>query len=193
MHYNINLEKRLSGRVALTTTRFTSSSQYNVFTFLQVGEKVIVRDIWLNATEKCVFNLGTYAHNPVKDWLRARIKEEYPAFKLGSNSVSVDWGLAETFNCNLNSFKIKSIQLELKHEVMRLSETQIQMNKLIPTQFKNLQSRNVTDLRCFSWKIDISLTTEMLKFLGKIIYEYNNNISQSMYRNSPSKRVLPTI
>ena len=80
----------------------------------QVGENKIVKDVWLQDLNKCMFKLGTYSHNPLKEWLRAHEKENYPTFTVERNSVSVDWGLAEQFNCNSSFFNINSMVIEMK-------------------------------------------------------------------------------
>ena len=107
-------------------------SQLNIPISFQVGENKIVTDKWLTGPEKCVFNLGTYAHNPLKDWLQARMKREFPAFRIDSNSATVDWGLAETFNCNLTISKIKRMHLEMHHDEIHI-DSLIQVKKLIPS------------------------------------------------------------
>ena len=147
----------------------------------------------ITETEKCVFDLGTYAHNPLKEWLQDRKEEEYPLLRIESNSVLVDWGLAEKFSCNLTSSKIKSVQLKMHHGAIILKDRQTSVSKLIPTEFKSLQNSNLIDLRCLSWKVKLDLKIEMLKYKGKIIYKCNKDEFLPMYRKSPGKKVLPTI
>ena len=89
------------------TARFVDPISMHLF---QVEGSIIVTDSWLSGLEKCNFDLGTYSHNPLKEWLQAHKKEDFPGFKIYSNSVSVDWGLAEQFKFNSTPAKIKSIQ-----------------------------------------------------------------------------------
>ena len=56
----------------------------------QVGEQKVVKDHWLHETKKCVFDLGTYARNPLKEWLQASKDEGYPQFKIERKKVAVD-------------------------------------------------------------------------------------------------------
>ena len=114
-----------------------------------------------------MFDLGTYAHNPLKEWLQAQKEEEYPGFKIDRNSVSVDWGLAEKFGCNTTISDIKSVHLKMHHEAIFLKK-QTKVTKLSLTEFENMKNKPVIDLRCLPWKIKLNLTVEMLKFKGNI-------------------------
>ena len=139
-------------------------------TFYQVGENTIVTDKWLCEVEKCKFDLSTYSHNPPWDWLQAHKKDGFPGFKVDSNSVSVDWGEAEQFKCNSTIAKIKSIKLQMKHEVI-VSETTVSTLSpfgFFPTMFDNFKEKNQINLRCLPWKIRLNMTVEMLKFKGKV-------------------------
>ena len=128
-----------------------------------------MKDDLLSDLEKCTFDLGTYSHNPLKEWLKAHKKEDFPWFKIDSNSVSVDWGLAEKFKCNSKITKIKSIQLEMKHgAIVIVSEATVSNpTRFFSTVFNNFKQKNQIDLRCLPWKIRLYMRVEMLKFKGK--------------------------
>ena len=140
--------------------------------YLQVGKSKIVTDVWVPDLKKCNFDLGTYSHNPLKEWLQAYKQEDFPGFKIDSNSVSVDWGLAVQFKCNSTIAKIKSIQLEMKHDaIVILSEATVKNHSptvFFPTVFENFKHKNQIDFRCLPWKIRLDMRVELLKFKGKI-------------------------
>jgi hypothetical protein len=106
------------------------------------------REVSLNVNiKKCVFDLGTYAHNPLKEWLQACKEEGYPQFKFEKKRVTLDWGMEEKFNCNTSMYNITSMQLKVHHKATYM-ESQTRVRKLIPTTFEFLQNKNVIDLRC---------------------------------------------
>ena len=114
-----------------------------------------------------MFDLGTYAHNPLKEWLQANKEEEYPALKIERNSVSVDWDLPEKFGCNTTLSNNKSVHLKM-HHASTFMEKQKTVMKLILTQFEITKNRTVIDLRCLPWKVKLNLTIAMLKFKGNL-------------------------
>jgi hypothetical protein len=131
-----------------------------------------VTDVWVPDLNKCSFDLGTYSHNPLKEWLQDHKKEGFPGFKIDSYSVSIDWGLTEQFKCNSTIAKIKSIQVEMKHDATVVQSEATVRNKsptvFFPTVFDDFKHKNQIDLQCLPWKMRLDMRVEMLKFKGKI-------------------------
>ena len=79
--------------------------------------------------------------------------------------MTVDWGLAEKFNCNFTIVTMKSMKLEIKHKGV-VQKYLAKVNKFSPTVFSNLSIMNGVYLRRLPWRVKLDLTLEMLKFKG---------------------------
>ena len=133
----------------------------------RIEENTIIKDEEFRGN-KCLLQLGTYAHNPLKVWLQDKlVKGNYPVFTVKSHSLLVDWGKANEFNCRLDRDPVLSLEIQHKDLVIK-SKSNILATKLDNTEFTQFdKSRNI-DLKCFSWKITISLDIEMLHYEGNL-------------------------
>ena len=134
---------------------------------MQVNDSKIVEDD-VDMGDKCHFELGTYSHNPLKDWLKAREKEDYPEFVINRNKVTVNWGEAENFRCDFKKFDVKLMKLKIRSKELVREDQAIEKN-FRPTQFSNITNEDDVDLRCLPLKVELELTLEMLKFKGKTL------------------------
>eukprot|EP00092_Neocalanus_flemingeri_P033195 GFUD01036101.1.p1 GENE.GFUD01036101.1~~GFUD01036101.1.p1 ORF type:complete len:562 (+),score=116.17 GFUD01036101.1:2-1687(+) len=127
----------------------------------RIGTAEIVQDGWSSRLNKCRLDLGGSPHNPLKTWMQAQQSEDYPTVYLGSNKVTVHWGLAEKFNCTkFGKFETK---INLKYEDI-VTEEDRNETTFGKTVFRNLPNAGNTDLRCVPWEIELNLTIQMRKW-----------------------------
>ena len=134
----------------------------------RIEKNTIIVDKEHYGDNKCLLDLGTYAHNPLKVWLQdKRVKGNYPEFTVKSHSLLVDWGKAHEFNCKLD--KDPNLHLEIQHQHSDLvMKSNVMSTKLDISNITKFDKTRDIDLRCLSWKVTVSLDMEMFEYEGNL-------------------------
>ena len=133
----------------------------------RIGKNTVIKDK-LRQNNKCILKLGTYAHNPLKEWLQVKSNEtNYPVLTMKSHSLIADWGRAHEFNCKNERHHSLSIKMQRQDKDM-VMESNRKEKKLERTEFTKFDKTRDIDFKCFSWKITMSLDIEMLEYEGNL-------------------------
>ena len=111
-----------------------------------------------------MYHIGRYEHNPFLEWLSQKAvlnqneNEKLGTLNVSKNSIVINWGQAEQFNCQKSNIKEVTVQFAYKEKKLKAMKTR--HFEEMPYGFGNEKH-----LDCYPWDVSINITMKFERFL----------------------------
>ena len=111
-----------------------------------------------------MYHIGRYEHNPFLEWLSQKAvlnqneNEKLGTLNVSKNSIVINWGQAEQFNCQKSNIKEVTVQFAYKEK--KLKAMKMRHFEEMPYGFGKEKH-----LDCYPWDVSINITMKFERFL----------------------------